>query len=155
MSATAPDDSLPQGPTLVEIWAPWCSECRAMKPDVESAATRHAGEVTTVLIDAGVQPERARALKVRGTPTLIGFRDGEEVFRVTGRQSRGELEALYRSLISDGVPPTVGSVDRRLRSIAAIALTGLGLATGPSWPLVGAGAGIGLWVALNRGSGVR
>ncbi len=147
MSTTAPDLSLQRGPALVQVWAPWCSECRAMKPDLESVAAFHAPEVETLLIDAAEQPERARVLNVRGVPTLIGFFDGEEVFRTAGRKSRAPLEALYGSLSAGKVLPAIGSVDRRLRMFAAAALVGLGLATGPSWPLVGAGAGVAFWAA--------
>ena len=131
-----------QRPTVIEVWAPHCSACRAMQPDLDAAADRFGGSVDTVLVNAADDPAAAAALGARGTPTLIGVRDGGEVFRHVGRRTAAELDALFREVMGDGAATGVGGSDVVIRVAGGLALGAVGLVAGPVWPLVGVGAGI-------------
>ena len=134
----------PLQPTIVEVTAPWCGECRAMRPALEAVAGRHPS-VTLQVIDASVEPDTVADLGVRGTPTVIGYANGSEVFRATGRRGRAELESMFEAVAANGAPsPVLGPGDRFRRVGAGTALTILGLLSGPAWPLVGIGTVIGL-----------
>ena len=74
------------------------------------------------------------------TPTLIGFRDGAEVFRVAGRRSRDELKGLFAAAAGEADADSVGRGDIMLRVGAGAVLAASGLLAGPAWPLVGIGA---------------
>ena len=129
-------------PTIVEVWAPSCSACRAMQADLDATAVEFSDTAGLVTVNAAVEAETVRKLGVRGTPTLIGIRNGEEVFRFTGRQSRADLRDLFAAVSSDGQPGRVGRQDLALRVGAGAALAGVGLAAGPAWPLLVVGSGL-------------
>ncbi|MBT8166578.1 MAG: thioredoxin family protein [Acidimicrobiia bacterium] len=134
------DLSPPKIPTIVEVWAPHCAECNAMQPHLDAEAAEFSGTVDLVKVNAVSDPARARQLGVLGTPTLIGFRDGAEVFRFTGRRSRGELRELFAA-VSDGNRLTgVGTQDLVLRAGAGVVMIGVGLLLGPAWPILAIGA---------------
>lgn len=129
-------------PTVVEIWAPACAECKAMQPSLDATAVAFADTVDLVMVNAALDIETVRSLGVKGTPTLIGIREGEEVYRYTGRRSPAELEKLFSS-VSVGVRPKgVGRLDMMLRVGVGVALLGAGLLSGPAWALVVIGVAV-------------
>ncbi len=127
---------VPPEPTLVEVWAPWCHECKVMQPDLDAVAEEWSGKVALQMINAEDGLDTVRSLGVKGTPTLIGYRDGREVFRYTGRRSRSELGQLFASVADGSTPKRVGTNDMVLRVGTGVALTAVGLLTGPSIPLI-------------------
>lgn len=130
-------------PRLVEVWAPHCWACRAMDADLDDVAARFSNTVVFERVDAASDREAAERLGVRGTPTLIGYVDGVEVYRVTGRQSREKLSSLFTALESNRRPHRgSSSVDVLLRGGAGGALVIAGSAMGPAWPLVIIGMGV-------------
>lgn len=112
-----------------------------MQPDLHAVAADHPG-VDLVVVDVGTDPTWARERGILGTPTLIGLRDGSEVFRHTGRRGRTELESLFAAVEGRVDPPGVGRFDRTLRVGAGLVLTALGIAMGPAWPLVAVGIAV-------------
>lgn len=140
--------TIPETPTIIEVWAPWCAECKAMQPSVDSVAAEYP-DVDLVMLNTVELPDEAAALGVRGTPTLIGYRGGREVFKETGRRTPAELRLLFASVSSGWSSPAVGRVDIVVRFGAGLVLTVLGLASGPSWILVVVGAAVGLFGYLT------
>ena len=138
-------------PTLIEVMAPHCVECRAMQPDLEAVAEQYADSVDLVVLDATTETDRAASLRVRSTPTLIAVSGGVEIARFTGRRSRGELSELFGAVASgeaDSVPSTSRG-DRMVWTIGGVLLAGAGLLSGPSWILVALGAGLAGYAALR------
>jgi thioredoxin 1 len=85
-------------PVLVEFWATWCASCRMLAPVIDVLAADYADRVKVVKVNVEDSLEYATRYGMRQTPTVLLFRNGEEVDRVvgTGKQPLyvGKLEAL-------------------------------------------------------------
>jgi len=71
-------------PVLVDFWAEWCGPCRAVAPSVEEIATEYRGKLKVVKVDVDDAPQVATKYGVQGIPTLMVFKNGEVVERLTG-----------------------------------------------------------------------
>jgi thioredoxin 1 len=70
-------------PVLVDFWAAWCQPCRALEPTVESIAEKYKGKAKVVKLNVD-ENRVASSSGIKGIPTLILFRDGEEIERIVG-----------------------------------------------------------------------
>lgn len=77
---------------IVDCWAPWCGPCRMLAPTFEALAKDYKGKVTFAKLDTDQSPGTAVSLGISGIPTLIFFRKGQQVERITGVRPRGDIE---------------------------------------------------------------
>jgi thioredoxin 2 len=71
-------------PVLVDFYADWCAPCKMVAPLVDELAREHAGRVLVAKIDTDHAQQVAMRYQIRGIPTLILFKDGEEAGRSVG-----------------------------------------------------------------------
>lgn len=81
------------GVTLVDFNAPWCAPCRSQEPIIEDLADRYKEKATIAAINIDNCPELASRLGIQSIPTLIVFKDQNEVQRFIGLQSDATLAA--------------------------------------------------------------
>jgi thioredoxin 1 len=79
-------------PAIVDFWAPWCGPCRMVAPIIEDLAKAYDGRAVIAKINTDEYVRVAGQLGIRGIPTLVLFKDGEEVDRVVGFAPRHVLE---------------------------------------------------------------
>jgi len=89
-------------PVMVDFWAPWCGPCRMLAPMVEDLAKEYAGKLRVVKVNTDDQGALANKYGIRGIPTLVFFKNGDEVDRVVGVQARTALAARIDGIIKDG-----------------------------------------------------
>ncbi len=81
-------------PVLVDFYADWCGPCRAMAPQVEALARRHAGRALVAKVDTDQSQGTAARFGIRSIPALVAFRAGRETGREVGVVPPARLEAL-------------------------------------------------------------
>ncbi|HEY8560546.1 MAG TPA: thioredoxin [Pyrinomonadaceae bacterium] len=78
-------------PVLLDLWAAWCGPCRMIAPIVERLAQELAGKVLVGKLNVDENPSTAARFHVQGIPTLLILRDGREVDRIVGVESRESI----------------------------------------------------------------
>lgn len=80
--------------TLVDFWADWCGPCKMQAPVIDELAEKYEGKVTVAKLNVDDVPSIAARFGVMSIPTLIVYRQGEEVTRRVGVQSLDQLEMM-------------------------------------------------------------
>ena len=83
-------------PVLVDFWAEWCGPCKALAPAVHQVAQLYAGKLKVGKLDVDVNMNTTMQFQVMSIPTLILFKDGQAVERITGLVSKDKLLAKLK-----------------------------------------------------------
>lgn len=86
-------------PVLIDFWAPWCMPCKIIAPTVEKLAEELKEKVKVSKSNVDESPDIATELSVMNIPTLVLFKDGKEVSRMIGVNSKEAIEAKIKSVI--------------------------------------------------------
>ncbi|MGD2084389.1 MAG: thioredoxin domain-containing protein [Chromatiales bacterium] len=84
------------GPVLVDFWAGWCAPCVALAPHLERVVQEQGGRVRLAKLEVDDNMRVAGHYRVRGFPTVILFRGGEEIARFSGARSSPWLREFLR-----------------------------------------------------------
>lgn len=90
--------TIENGVSLVDFWAPWCGPCKMQLPIVEELGAELAGQATIAKINVDDQPELAAQFGVMSIPTLIIFKDGQPVDKMVGLQSKDNLKSKLTNI---------------------------------------------------------
>ena len=85
------DITITEGVTLVDFWAPWCAPCRMQVPILEELAENIDSQATIAKLNVDESGDVAGRFGVQAIPTLLLFKDGNEVRRFIGVQSKETL----------------------------------------------------------------
>ena len=82
---------------LVDFWADWCQPCKRFSPIYEDASGRYE-DVVFAKVDTEDARDLAAALEIQSIPTIMGFKEGNLVFRQSGLLSGKQLDSLIEQI---------------------------------------------------------
>ena len=84
-------------PVLVDFHADWCGPCKMMAPILKEAKSSLGDAVKIIKIDVDKNEALASKYQVKGVPTLILFKNGEQLWRQSGVVQKDEIIKLIKS----------------------------------------------------------
>ena len=87
------ESEIKKGFVLVDFYADWCGPCKALAPILEELE-----DISVLKINTEEHTDLAVSFGVMSIPTLILFKDGEQVGKNVGFMSKEELESWIKSL---------------------------------------------------------
>ena len=83
---------------LIDLYADWCGPCKMLGPIVEEVAEEQGDKYDIFKLNVDEAPEIAEKYGVMSIPTMIFFKDGQEVFRSTGVKEKEWIVAKLEEL---------------------------------------------------------
>lgn len=80
-------------PVVVDFWATWCGPCRKLSPVIESVAEEYGDKVKFAKVNVEDCVESAKRFSISGIPSVLIFKSGEPVERMTGLVPKSTIVA--------------------------------------------------------------
>jgi thioredoxin 1 len=86
-------------PVLVDFGAEWCGPCRALAPIVEELAKEYSGRLKVGTVDIDKAQRTAATFGIMSVPTLLFFKGGKQVEKVTGLRPKADLKQRIENVL--------------------------------------------------------
>jgi len=87
-------ETVSNGVSLVDFWAPWCGPCKMLSPVIDQLAEDFEGKANICKVNTDEQSDLATEFAIRSIPTLFVVKNGEVVDTVIGAKSKEDLTNL-------------------------------------------------------------
>ena len=86
-------------PVVVDFWAEWCRPCHVLAPAIEELASDFEGSAKVGKVDIVANESLAAKFSILSIPTVLFFKDGKEVDRVSGVVPKSVLAEKLGALV--------------------------------------------------------
>jgi len=92
------DEAIKKYPYLViDCWAEWCTPCLMVHPIIENLAKKHKGKIAFAKLNIDQNREIAERFSIMSIPTLLVFKEGQNVDSILGAMPENVLEEKIRN----------------------------------------------------------
>jgi len=87
---------------VLDFYAEWCGPCKAMEPAIESLMTEYnveGSDVEIKKVNVDNEHELTQKYNIKGIPTLIFLKDGEEASKVSGDHTKEKIDKMINEFL--------------------------------------------------------
>jgi len=84
-------------PVLIDFYADWCGPCKALAPILKQVKDEMGNAIKIIKIDVDKNQATASKFQVRGVPTMILFKKGEQLWRQSGVLQKNDIISVIKS----------------------------------------------------------
>lgn len=93
------DATIAEGVTMVDFWAPWCGPCRMVAPIVDELVEDFSGKAKICKVNTDENQDIAVKYGIRSIPSILFFKNGEQVDTIVGAVAKQAFEQKLNDLI--------------------------------------------------------
>ena len=86
-------------PVLVDFYSDSCVPCKRLSPVLFALEEEYAEKLKIVKININFDSELAEKYEVQAAPTLVFFKNGEEISRLRGAVKQAEIKKVIEKLV--------------------------------------------------------
>lgn len=84
---------------MVDLYATWCTPCKALAPVLEELADKYADKIKVVKVNVDEEESIAAKFGIASIPTVIFFKNGQTAASFVGLRSASEIEKMIEKLL--------------------------------------------------------
>lgn len=88
-------------PVIVDFWATWCRPCRLAAPVIDELAQEYEGKIVVGKVNVEESPNLAQKYGVMSIPTILIFKNGQELNRQVGFPGKEEYEKMIKKALGE------------------------------------------------------
>lgn len=93
------EETIKEGVSVVDFWAPWCGPCRMVAPVIEELAEQYDGKAKICKVNTDEEQDIAVKFGIRSIPTIVFFKNGKQEDTIIGAAAKQAFEQKIDALL--------------------------------------------------------